>query len=43
MRRLLLCGLLALWVAPATAQNLRVRSGESIAAVLELAQPGAVI
>jgi parallel beta-helix repeat protein len=43
MRRLLLCGLLALWVAPATAQNLRVRFGESIAAVLELAQPGAVI
>ncbi len=43
MRRMLLCALLVLCAVPAAAQNLRVRSGESIAAALEQAEPGAVI
>ena len=43
MRRILLCGLLALCTGPASAESLRVRSGESIAAALEQAPPGAVI
>ena len=43
MRRLLLLGLLALLAAPAAAQHVRVRSGESISAALEQVGPGAVI
>jgi parallel beta-helix repeat protein len=43
MRRILLCGLLALCTGPASAESLRVRSGESIAAALEQAPSGAVI
>ena len=43
MRRMLLCGMIGLCTLPAAAQNLRVRSGESITAALEQAQPGAVI
>ena len=45
MRAILLCLLLVACATPASApaQNLRVRSGESIAAALELAKPGTVI
>ena len=43
MRRVLLSLLLVACASPAPAQNLRVRSGESIAAALELAKPGMVI
>jgi parallel beta-helix repeat protein len=43
MRGTLLCLLLAACAAPAPAQNLRVRSGESIAAALALAKPGMVV
>ena len=45
MRWILLCLLLVACATPASApaQNLRVRSGESIAAALELAKPGTVI
>jgi parallel beta-helix repeat protein len=45
MRGILLCLLLVACAtpAPAPAQSLRVRSGESIAAALELAKPGMVI
>ncbi len=43
MRRMLLCALGILCTVPAAAQNLRVRSGGSIAAALEQAKPGAVI
>jgi parallel beta-helix repeat protein len=43
MRRWLLLGLLAALAAPASAQHVRVRSGQSIAAALEQVGPGAVI
>lgn len=43
MRGTLLCLLLLACAGPAPAQNLRVRSGESIAAALALAQPGMVV
>jgi len=43
MRTMLLGSLCALLAWPAAAENLRVRSGESIAAALELAEPGSVI
>ena len=45
MRGTLLCLLLVACAtpAPAPAQSLRVRSGESIAAALELATPGTVV
>jgi parallel beta-helix repeat protein len=43
MRGILLCLLLVACASPAPAQSLRVRSGESIAAALELAKPGMVI
>ena len=43
MRRMLWFWLLLALAAPAAAENLRVRSGESIAAALELAKPGSVI
>jgi parallel beta-helix repeat protein len=43
MRPLVACLLLLACAGPAPAQSLRVRSGESIAAALELAKPGMVI
>jgi parallel beta-helix repeat protein len=43
MRWLLSCLLLLACAGPAPAQSLRVRSGESIAAALELAKPGMVV
>jgi len=43
MRRMLLLSLLAALAAPASAQHVCVRSGESIAAALEQLGPGAVI
>ena len=43
MRRVLLLGLLAALAVPASAQHVRVRSGQSIAAALEQVGPGAVI
>jgi parallel beta-helix repeat protein len=43
MRCLVACLLLLACAGPAPAQSLRVRSGESIAAALELAKPGMVI